>query len=79
MSWTYYTPKGAAIKILSRTPPDGFILTAATFAVTDTVRIFGVYFITAIQERYTPIARPQIVPIGPKLEVNLSKYQGTGM
>jgi hypothetical protein len=60
---------GAAIKILSGTksgtPPNGFILTAATFAVTDTVRIFGVYFFAAIQERYTPIARPQVVPIGP--------------
>jgi hypothetical protein len=39
-----YTPKGDAIKILSGTksgtPPNGFILTAATLAVTDTVRIF---------------------------------------
>jgi hypothetical protein len=67
-----YTPKGAAIKILSRTPPDGFILTATTFSVTDTVRIFGVYFFAEIsrfstdfQERYAPIARPQVVPIGP--------------
>ena len=48
MSWTYYTPKGAAIKILSGTksgpPTGGFILILdATFAVAlevVTVRIF---------------------------------------
>jgi hypothetical protein len=38
MLWTYYTPRGAAIKILSGTPPDALILDA-TLAITDAVRI----------------------------------------
>ena len=75
-----YTPKGDAIKILSGTPPNGFILTAATLAITDAVRIVWIYFFTEISrfstdvhERYKPIARPQVVPIGPQFDVNLSK------